>query len=268
MSDIYDEDELDEDIFEGDEDDMPVNNLEEEIQKPTPKEKKDEVKDKKTKSSTAKKAAISINPSELEDFLAETNRLATVLASISKDLESIEKTTNVVQKLESISNLDLSEFKKRFEGMVKDIDLNQHIKEVLAKEIKPIAEEYRESNQLLKALIFEFEKQHKPKKTSKLKTFVISVSVLLMMAAGGGAGWMYLDDGFAVEKPELQKTVNNKNLKNFYLKKGTEVIRIDGGKRILAPKDMEIKGTAKGVYCYFISGKHEYKVPLKNIVKY
>ena len=161
---------------------------------PTPEPKKEEPKPVIRESPAptpaapiARNSRVEITTESLDDFLAEVSRLSLILENTHQALKGIEKSTAVVQKLQSIADMDLKAFKNRFEDMVNNLDLNQHVKEAIQGALIPLTKEYHDSSVQLKNLIFELEGRILPEKktNSGFKSFVVVIVLVLALGAGG-----------------------------------------------------------------------------------
>ena len=222
------------------------------------------IKKPETEAKSRRKSSIEIKTKELDDFISDVTRLSEILNSISKKFDSIEKSTAVVHKLEDIANMDLKEFKSKFEDMVNSLDLNKYAKEAVQDALKPLTAEYKDSNDLLKNLIFELEKRHIPteKKTSKLK--VMLIAGLFLAAVGVGGYFIYTTSN---SKSSGVTAISTKT-KNIIIKKGVKVIRVNDGKRLSVPGEMRFSSRAKGDYFYFNHNGLDYRVLKSKAIVY
>lgn len=217
-----------------------------------------------TEAKRSRKSSIEIKTKELDDFISDVTRLSEILDSISKKFDSIEKSTAVVHKLEDIANMDLKAFKSKFEDMVNSLDLNKYAKEAVQDALKPLTAEYKDSNDLLKNLIFELEKRHIPaeQKTSKLK--VMLIAGLVLAAIGVGGYFIYTTNN---SKSSGVTAISTKT-KNIIIKKGVKVIRVNDGKRLSVPGEMRFSSRAKGDYFYFNHNGLDYRVLKSKAIVY
>nr|WP_321268464.1 hypothetical protein [uncultured Sulfurimonas sp.] len=144
------------------------------------------------------KKAITIDSLELQDFLADMSRLEVMINSTSSKMDNIVKHTNIVSNLQSIADMDLLKFQSKFENAIQNLDLQRYAKDAIQDSLAPLVSEYKDSNALLKSLIFELEKRHMPekKKSSKVKIFSIAGITLLMV---GILGFFLYVDNYIVE---------------------------------------------------------------------
>jgi hypothetical protein len=178
-----------------------------------------------------KKATIEIKTKDLEDFLSEVSRLAGILDTTTQKLNSIEKSTNVVHKLEQIADMDLKGFKNKFEDMVNNLDFNSHAREAIQSTLAPLTKEYQDSNVLLKNLIFELEKRYMPVAPKKSKWKIILIGLLAALVVGVGGYFIYT---IKLQEPKF----------SFLLYAGAKIYKPDGA-FLKISKNVPIKDAIK-----------------------
>ncbi|MFA6191804.1 MAG: hypothetical protein WC665_05565 [Sulfurimonas sp.] len=200
---------------------------------------------------------VEITTKNLDEFLADVSRLSEILIQTHESLKSIEKSTAVVQKLQSIADMDLKEFKNKFEDMVVNLDLNQHAKEAVQAALMPLTKEYHDSSVQLKNLIFELEGRILPpeKKSFNFKSLFVIVGLVLVLGVGGFAWFSTQKSGGG----EVQNTVS------FIIENGGSVVRSDG-KEITAKSQIAVKNAVlKNGFYYFKHKDTEFKIPANSI---
>lgn len=169
---------------------------------------------------------IKIDASNLEDYLSEVNRLATIINQSQKSLTKIETSFEIINKLESVSKLNVEGMQKNFDTQLKSLDLGLFVKNIVEKEVTSVmkivndeilelvktveknnkevmgvihdemvelVQSYTHQNELLKNIILNdewiIEKSDKPKRTfwQKTKSFMIKGLVLVSILGVGYA---------------------------------------------------------------------------------
>ena len=174
---------------------------------------------------------ISLDIDELNQFLSEVSRLSVVIDKTTNSLKEIENNTSVVQKLENISNMELKEFRNKFESLVRDLDLERYAKEAISDVLAPIEKEYKDSNDLLKNFIFELEKSgnFKAKTVHRCKL----KSIFLSFVFGGlvGVGGLFLAQNFELAAQQQEVVQNEPAEVEIFMREGTPVLELETQKQ-------------------------------------
>lgn len=204
------------------------------------------------------KKTIEIKIDELEDFLSEVNRLSTIINKTSEGMNDIVKHTNIVSNLQQIADMDLLKFQEKFANAIQNLDLQKYARDAIENSLAPLVSEYKDSNELLKNLIFELEKRHIPekKKSSKVKMFSIAGISLLLV---GALGYFLYIDNYIVE-------AQNNRIK-IMVPAGNRVLKIDENRYVSSKNDMSFEAIQKGSFYEFEFRGAKYKVKKSSVIK-
>jgi len=218
---------------------------------------KEEVIPKQQKPKAAKESnkLVSIKVEELEDFLAEANRVGTIFENTRKDLQEIKNSTNIVQSLQQIADMDLLKFQNKFESAIQNLDLQAYAREAIKESLSPIVAEYKDSNQLLKNLIFELERRfpegEKEKPKSKVKFFIAAAFIVVISVVGY----------FYSIQNSINSTPNNTSKQvKIFIKAGKKILKIKEDKFVSSSNNLTLKAQEKKGYFYFEKGGTKYKI--------
>jgi hypothetical protein len=241
-----------EDFGENNNEEIETEDFEEEAQVTESKKKEPEKPLVKTQSSKPKTAMISIKTEELDDFLAEVNRLSTIIENTAADMTKIERSTAVVEKLEKISNMDLSDFRSKFDDLLRNLDLAKEVKESMRdvllnveSEYKSLVHEYKTSNDQLKNLIFELEKKYIPVEKPKMKLWkkLVIGSLLIMAVAAGVIGYLQYN---TISNSSSNSKPNTKALKyRIEIPYATIVTKVNTGKQVTTKQTYKTEAVLK-----------------------
>lgn len=228
---------------------------EEDTPPPLPKNKADEPKTERTKS--PRKASITVQTEELDDFLSEVSRLSAVIEDVSQKLEKIERSTAVVFKLQDIADMDLKAFKNKFEDMVNNLDLNSHAKAAVRDALKGVAEEHKQSNDLLKNLIFELEENRPKKQNKNLKNYIFGGLAILVL---GGGYW--LAPKIEPYLPKFEQTATTKKTVKITVRKGASVLDLETGKTFTVSSSRSTSAVLSEDGYHYIAQDGRYRVSI------
>jgi len=252
------DDELDKESYSNDE---PKPKVQEEKPKITPYYHRTEEAEPKRKM----ESHVKIDSSNLDDYLAEINRLATILQQSQKSLIEIEKSFSIINKLKALSEMNVGKIEENFQNQLQNLDLGLYVKRAVEKEVSEtmqvvretiedeimdLAKSYKNQNDILKNIVnsdWVLEKLAEPQEkmafAKKLTNFAKN-SVIVIMLVGVGYGISFFKGGSSeqLEEPKQevlsQKEHQNKIKKTFPA--GTMVLDTKTGKTQEAQNDMNI----------------------------
>lgn len=257
------DDDMDEEI------DEPV---QEEKPKASTPSKKEEAEPKRRMESHVK-----IDSSNLDDYLSEINRLATILQQSQKSLIEIEKSFTIVNKLKALSELNVGRIEENFQNQLQNLDLGLYVKRAVEKEVEEtmnvvretiedelieLSRSYKNQNEILKNIVnsdWVLEKLAEPHEkmtfAKKLTNFAKN-SVIVIMLVGFGYGISFLKGGSSEQPQEPKQEVQQGQKIKKVFPAGTSVLDTKTGQTKQASSDMNIEVVEMDEYYLY---KNRYK---------
>ena len=201
------------------------------------------------------KNIVQIDKDYLDEIIAETNRLSTVLQVISDRQKRINDSFDFVEKLEELSKIDIDIISKKLDKSLETLDFDK----LLDKKLDAIVNMYKDDISLNRDLLFEASSKNKTQNTGGfMKQIFLGISANLLAFALAGGVYYYYNDVY-----KIQQKINN----TYLIKKFSQLHNLSTDKYFTIKKELTItNGYFQNQYFYFENNKTKYKV-LKMQVK-
>ncbi|MDX9744546.1 MAG: hypothetical protein RBT59_12055 [Arcobacteraceae bacterium] len=268
---------MEDDEFGGNPMDYEDGEIDEPVQEEKPKAtppKREEAEPKRRMESHVK-----IDSSNLDDYLAEINRLATILQQSQKSLIEIEKSFTIVNKLKALSELNVGRIEENFQNQLQNLDLGLYVKRAVEKEVEEtmqvvrdtieeeimeLAKNYKTQNKILKEvvnsdwvvkIISDANQQEKMTFGKKLTNFVKN-GVIIILLICFGYGISIFKNGISEQMDEPKQEVQQGQKIKKVFPAGTSVLDTKTGQTKQASSDMNIEVVEMDEYYLY---KNRYK---------